>query len=111
MKNKPWVFPAVLIRVIDGDTIEAKVDLGFNIFFNEKFRLARIDCPEPRGANKVKGLAASAYLDHLLKSHGEIQLCCFKHGKFRWVGEVILPDGRNASDMLYDAGHAVYREY
>jgi micrococcal nuclease len=39
-------YQAKILRVIDGDTVEAEVDLGFNIKMNMKLRLAGINAPE-----------------------------------------------------------------
>jgi micrococcal nuclease len=41
-----------VIKVYDGDTITAQVDLGFHFNFTNSFRLARIDCPEVRGESR-----------------------------------------------------------
>lgn len=46
-------------RVVDGDTVDVDIDLGFNVWLrNERLRLYGIDTPELKGANKAAGLAA-----------------------------------------------------
>ena len=57
-------------KIVDGDTIDVIIDLGFDILFSSRVRLAGIDTPESRTtdkAEKVLGLAAKEYLKHFLK--------------------------------------------
>ena len=56
-------------RVIDGDTVDASIDLGFKIMYADRIRLMGLDTPESRTANKrekVLGLASKARLKELL---------------------------------------------
>ena len=62
-------YKATILRVIDGDTVEARVDLGFKIHFTQKFRLLNIDAPEIRGEKKNEGRAAASHLIKLICSH------------------------------------------
>ena len=57
-------------NVVDGDTIDVIIDLGFDILFSSRVRLAGIDTPESRTtdkAEKVLGLEAKEYLKKSLK--------------------------------------------
>jgi len=71
MAKKEYIYNANIIRVIDGDTYEAKVDLGFSIAFNLTIRLNNIDTPEVYGPKKreelAHGLHASARIRALLE--------------------------------------------
>ena len=62
-------YKAKLVRVIDGDTIDVDIDLGFDVWLKrQRVRLAGIDAPESRTRNKaekVLGLAAKARLTEL----------------------------------------------
>jgi micrococcal nuclease len=62
-------YKAKLVRVIDGDTIDVDIDLGFDVWLKrQRIRLAGIDAPESRTRNKaekVLGLAAKARLTEL----------------------------------------------
>ena len=56
-------------KVVDGDTIDVDIDLGFDISFSSRVRLAGIDTPESRTADKAEkalGLEAKAYLKHAI---------------------------------------------
>ena len=57
-------------KIVDGDTIDVDIDLGFNISYSQRVRLAGIDTPESRTsdkAEKVLGLEAKEYLKYKLK--------------------------------------------
>jgi micrococcal nuclease len=56
--------------VVDGDTIDCDIDLGFNVSYSQRVRLAGIDTPESRTkdkAEKILGLEAKEYLKNKIK--------------------------------------------
>ena len=58
-------------KVVDGDTIDVDIDLGFDISFSSRVRLAGIDTPESRTSDKAEkalGLEAKAYLKHEIEA-------------------------------------------
>jgi micrococcal nuclease len=60
-----------ILRVIDGDTIDADIDLGFDISFSKRIRLAGVDTPESRtsDANEKKyGLESKEWLKHKVEN-------------------------------------------
>jgi len=64
-----YTYDALVTNVIDGDTIDADVDLGFDVHTRMRFRLAGIDTPEIRSSNadeKAAGLKAKEYLTKLI---------------------------------------------
>ena len=72
-------YKARVIRVIDGDTIEAEIDHGCSIFSKQKLRLSGIDAPELRGEERADGMASASHLIKLittnclnLDSHGKL---------------------------------------
>ncbi len=102
-----YEYKAKLIRVVDGDTIDAEIDLGFKIFIKERIRFAGIDTPESRTRNKHEkswGLAAKSRVIDLLGGDNsdfilttELQ----KKGKFgRILGSIVLYDGTEVSAVL-----------
>ena len=65
-----YTYKAKLDRVVDGDTVDANIDLGFDISIHKRIRLAGIDTPETRTKDKeekTKGLASKSRLIELLK--------------------------------------------
>ena len=73
MTNKdPYIYRIKEIyKVIDGDTIDASIDLGFGIYLTRKIRLAGIDTPESRTTNvkeKIMGLESKDWLKHRVEN-------------------------------------------
>ena len=64
-----YQYKAKLIRVVDGDTVDAMIDCGFSTFKKERIRLHGIDTPECRTRDKeekARGLAAKARLEEMI---------------------------------------------
>ena len=102
-----------VLRVVDGDTIDARVDLGFKIHHNIRIRLYGINTPESRTRDleeKMRGKAATARLTELLSSAEKVILKSHGVGKFgRCLGELTLvgSDGTvsDATEILLAEGH------
>ena len=101
-----------VIKVVDGDTIDVDIDLGFGIWLrNERVRLYGIDTPESRTRDeeeKKYGKAAAAYLEKWVKSGGvTIRTHKDEKGKFgRILGEVWCFE-TNVNAKMIEEGHAV----
>ena len=79
----PRIYPAVVVRVIDGDTLVARVDLGFRTFFEDSFRL--VGCNAPEG----KRSESATYLRTLLPAGKVVTLTSYKPEKFgRWLADL-----------------------
>ena len=108
-----------VIKVIDGDTVDVDIDLGFDIMLrDERVRIMGIDTPESRTRDKVEkkfGLASKARLKELIggKSGPILKTQINKkgedmRGKFgRILGDFVTEDGRMVTDILVEEGHAV----
>ena len=101
-----------LIRVLDGDTIDCYIDLGFNLKVKKRVRYMGIDTWESRTRDKnekVKGLAAKARNKELLES-GTFKIVSHGTGKFgRVLGEVFVETDsglQSVNQILIDEGHA-----
>ena len=110
-----YKYKATLDRVIDGDTIDANIDLGFDISVHKRIRLAGIDSPESRTRDldeKKRGLASKARLIELLDK-GSLVVESKEVGKFgRVLGTLhVYPDyldlPLNVNDTLVKDGYAV----
>ena len=106
-----YTYKAKLDRVVDGDTIDANIDLGFDITIHKRIRLTGIDTPESRTRNKdekVRGLMSKQYLiDELEKGQVVIKTHKDKKGKFgRVLGEMYVGD-KNINLMMVDDHMAV----
>jgi micrococcal nuclease len=94
-------YNATVIKVVDGDTIDAMVDLGFGTWKKVRIRMHGINAPESRTRNleeKKKGLAAKARLIEMLEENkNHFILISHGVGKFgRCLGEIYIK-GHNTS--------------
>ena len=111
-----------VVKVIDGDTVDVDIDLGFGIWqMDERVRIMGIDTPESRTRDKVEkafGLAAKEKLKVLLKGRPTLKTQINKHGedmkgKFgRILGDFscyheATDSWRMATEILIEEGHAV----
>jgi len=106
-----------VLKVIDGDTVDIDIDLGFGTWIrNERVRIMGIDTPESRTSNDIEkkfGLAAKERLQELLGETAILKTQVSKKGedmkgKFgRILGNFATEDGRNCADILCEEGHAV----
>jgi micrococcal nuclease len=109
--TQPFYYVAKIDRIVDGDTIDINLDLGFKIILiKQRVRLAGIDTPESRTRNKkekVMGLAAKERLRELCGE--EILLQSLGRGKYGRILGIPLTkkDGKNICSMLINEGHAV----
>lgn len=74
-----------ITKVIDGDTVDLEIDLGFNITISHRVRLKDIDAPETRSTDleeKKKGLEAKVWLEKQLSKEGEWIIETTKEDKY-----------------------------
>tara|TARA_Y100001951_G_C11143735_1_gene185126 strand:- start:13 stop:399 length:387 start_codon:yes stop_codon:yes gene_type:complete len=110
-----YTYKAKLDRVVDGDTIDAHIDLGFDITIHKRIRLAGIDTPESRTRDleeKKRGLAAKDRLIELL-GKGSLVVESREVGKYGRVLGVLVVYPKNLdlpiniNDTLVKEGYAV----
>ena len=113
-----YIYKAKLERVIDGDTVDALIDLGFDTWIKKRIRYKGIDTWESRTKDldeKKLGLAAKDRNKELLESvsskPGYFRLKSYGIGKYgRVLGEVFVKDIEgieyNVNQTLIDEGHA-----
>ena len=106
------------LKVVDGDTIDAEIDLGFDIKVKKRIIFMGINAPESRTRDleeKAKGLAAKDRVKQLLDGCNNITLKSHGVGKFgRCLGEIMLDvvDGQekltivSLNELLINEGHA-----
>tara|TARA_R100000234_G_scaffold96887_1_gene65218 strand:+ start:111 stop:497 length:387 start_codon:yes stop_codon:yes gene_type:complete len=106
-------YSAKLIRVVDGDTCDALIDLGFDTWVKKRIRFKGVDTWESRTRNKeekVKGLAAKAYTKDLLENsdEGKFVLKSYGVGKYGRVLAELFVKGHEQSvnQLLIENGHA-----
>lgn len=102
MKTKGrYIYKAMVTNVVDGDTIDVEIDLGFQISTVQRLRLMGIDTPEIRGPEKKEGLKVKQYVKDLIEGK-EILIETHKVGKFgRYVVDIWV-DGLNLTRHLLE---------
>lgn len=101
-------------NVVDGDTIDVLIDLGFDILFASRVRLAGIDTPESRTkdlAEKALGLEAKEYLKKALKDAKSVVIKTEKMDSSEKYGRIlgwvyINEDTVSLNDMMINDGYA-----
>ena len=106
-------YSAKLVRVVDGDTCDAMIDLGFNTWVKKRIRFYGVDTWESRTRNleeKKKGLEAKAYVKDLLENsdEGKFVLKSYGVGKYGRVRGELFVKGNETSvnELLKENGHA-----
>ena len=112
-----YEYKVTVLRVVDGDTVDVDIDLGFGIVLsNERVRVMGIDTPESRTRNKLEkvfGLASKTRLKELLGKTAVLKTQINKNGedmkgKFgRILGDFVSKDGRMVTDVMIEEGHCV----
>lgn len=112
MLTPEYRYRAFLTKIVDGDTIYARVDLGFDTYRVMEIRLYGIDTPEKRGPTKDAGLAAKKYVEDWFLTEAPDGLFILesikdKTEKFgRFLGIIHSYDAV-LNDALVASGHAV----
>ena len=108
-----YEYKCKLIKVVDGDTVDVDIDLGFGVWMRkQRIRLYGIDTPESRTSDpeeKKYGLAAKMFLTKWTNS-GDLTLKTFKDGKGKFgriLGEIWYGVEHNINQLLVDNHHAV----
>lgn len=122
--HKPYIYIPKSIRVVDGDTLDVVLDLGFSITVKVRLRLHGVDTPEIYGVKKesaeyARGKEASKRVQELLDDAQYVLIRTYKHIKEkygRYLADVYMdhkdPDDPNVSlrrslgDILIEEGHA-----
>lgn len=124
-----YTYRATVRRIIDGDTIDCDVDMGFRAWrMGERFRLAGINAPETRRPNGYRtanpeqaamhiqqveaGRAAKSFVENLIPigSQITIQTQPDPDNFGRWIATVYVNE-KNLNDTLVETGHAVRQSY
>jgi micrococcal nuclease len=102
-KLNPWIYNAEVKKVIDGDTFDIVIDLGFDTLKKGRVRLYGVNTPESRTSNveeKKQGLAAKEFTDQWLQKAGswvKIETIIDKNEKY---GRVLAKVWDNAGNCL-----------
>ena len=107
-----YEYKCKLVKVVDGDTVDVDIDLGFGVWLqNQRIRMYGIDAPESRTSNKVEKVYGMAAKDFVIKwtNAGDLVLKTFKDGKGKYgriLGELWYNDV-NINQRMIEEHHAV----
>ena len=105
-------YNAIVRRVVDGDTMDVTLDLGFDILYNNRIRLYGINTPESRTRDleeKKLGLAAKDRVKELCPVGSSVIIKTTKEGRGKYgriLGEIFVGEV-NINQQLVTEGHAV----
>ena len=112
-KMDKHIYSAKLQRVVDGDTCDALIDLGFDTWVKKRIRFFGVDTWESRTRNleeKKKGLAAKEFTKDLLENSDEGKFLLKSHGVGKYgrvLGELFVKGHeRSVNELLKENGHA-----
>lgn len=100
-------YRCMVIRVLDGDTLEADIDLGFRITYRQTIRLVAMNAPEIR---TELGPAAKARLEQLVMGKTFVRVTTTIHREFEKYGRVLgrlVADGVDVNAAMLADGFAV----
>jgi micrococcal nuclease len=105
-----YYYKVEILRVVDGDTVDVRMDLGFNVWHKCRVRLVGINAPESRTRDKEekkRGLAAKDWLINILESaQTDIEMQSHGVGKYGRVLGVLYINDVNINDLMVKEGHA-----
>lgn len=104
-----YQYHCTIERVVDGDTVDAAIDLGFSIIYRTRVRLFGLNAPEVHGETKLAGLQAKEKLTTWLSTGVPIMIHTNldKRGKFGRVLGTFFVGASNINQRLIDEGYAV----
>jgi micrococcal nuclease len=105
-----YVWRAAVARVVDGDTVDLVIDVGFRGTRAERVRLIGINCPEVHGPTAAAGRKAAEFTRQWVTEFGtpSVVVETFKSDVFgRWLARVYGPAGSCLNDELIQSGNAV----
>ena len=99
---------AVVLRVIDGDSVQVRAHVWPKHYVEENVRIAGVDAPELRGhcdAERSQARAAKAFVETLLASK-RVRLLNLRRGKFRYLADMQTAAGQDVATALLQRGLA-----
>jgi len=110
-----YTYKAKLVRVINGDTLDIEIDLGFDLVTRQRLKLYGINTPDSKSPDidtKQKGLDVKNRLIEVLPKEFTVTTILNKRGKYgRILGKVYIVDDNDnkvcINELLVDEGHAI----
>ena len=109
-----YTYKAKLVRVINGDTLDIEIDLGFDLSIKQRLKLYGVDTPDSRSTDleiRQKGLDVKQRLIDVLTKEFTVTTILNKRGKYgRILGNIYIVDEKDnkvcINELLVEEGHA-----
>lgn len=101
--NSGYTYDVEVLRVIDGDTVDVMVDLGFDLWIKKRVRFYEFNAPETRTTDtreKARGLAVKQKLEEILAVGTIVLLESKGVGKYGRCLGLLFKDGIDVCEML-----------
>jgi micrococcal nuclease len=99
-----------VVKVVDGDTLDVMIDVGFDIIRKERVRIRRVDTPESITKDvleKKLGMEAKEFVGKWIKAQKNLKIKTFKDDKYgRILGEIYGDENACLNDILINEGYA-----
>ena len=112
--REEYIRSGIVMRWIDGDSLEVMIDLGFHVSIIETVRVYGVNCPESNSADvgeRERGKKATKFANDVCPSGTMIMMKTFKadsREKFgRYLADVVLEGNRRYADMVISSGNGV----
>ena len=111
-KENMFEYKCEVIKVVDGDTVDVNIDVGFSIFHKARVRMYGMDTPESRTRDldeKARGLISKQFIVDKVANAKEIIIKTHKDGKGKFgrvLGKIFI-DGENINQSMIDQSLAV----
>ena len=111
-KENMFEYKCEVIKVVDGDTVDVNIDVGFSIFHKARVRMYGMDTPESRTRDldeKARGLISKQFILDKVANAKEIVIKTQKDGKGKFgrvLGKIFI-DGENINQSMIDQSLAV----
>jgi micrococcal nuclease len=108
----PYQYRGRVVKVVDGDTVDVDIDLGFGITRRERVRLAGVNTPELHSKDAASQVAAKAAREFVVAWCSPLSEVFLRTEKERekygrYLAEVVSPSGESLNASLVKAGLAV----
>jgi micrococcal nuclease len=106
---KPYCYNATIINVVDGDTVDARIDVGFKVYMTHRLRLLGVNTPElhdPDIEDRKKAQVAKEFLERDLLNKAVLIETKKADAFGRYLATIYL-DGVNFNQTLIKDGYAV----
>jgi len=99
-----------ILKIVDGDTVDVSIDLGFNVTTIQRIRLSGVDTPETNSKNELEknmGNEAKMFIINWVSLQKQMKIKTYKDDKYgRIIGEIFGDNDQCINNLLIEKGYA-----